>query len=157
MLTNYLMEGVQKKLRRTSCGLQQQLRVFGGFLCNLVLLEVMMNPQNQESSNPGNFLSMVKLIARLNVDVANVIMEKAPKNAIYTSPTIQKEVLHILANKVRKKIREKIGEAKFCILIDEARDVSHKEQMAIVLRFVDLDGFLRERFFSSSARYRHCY
>ena len=31
--------------------------------------------------------------------------------------------------------------------VDEARDESKNEQMAIVLRFVDKDGFVRERFF----------
>jgi hypothetical protein len=36
---------------------------------------------------------------------------------------------------------------KFCILVDEARDESKNEQMAIILRFVDKDSFIRERFF----------
>jgi hypothetical protein len=87
------------------------------------------------------------LMGRLNVDIDDVVLEKDPKNAKYTSPTIQKEILHILANKVRKKICEEVRDAKFCILIDEAKDASNKEQMAIVLRFVDIQGFLRERFF----------
>jgi hypothetical protein len=65
----------------------------------------------------------------------------------YISPTIQKEILHIIASKVRDAIREEIGDAKFCIIIDETRDESKKEQMAIILRFVDKDGFLNERFF----------
>ncbi|KAH9722523.1 DUF4371 domain-containing protein [Citrus sinensis] len=50
----------------------------------------------------------------------------------------------ILANKVREKIHEEIGDAKYCILVDEAKDESRKEQMALVLRFVDNDGFIRE-------------
>ncbi|QHN93534.1 Zinc finger MYM-type protein [Arachis hypogaea] len=60
---------------------------------------------------------------------------------------IEKEILHVLATMVRNSIRKDIGDAKFCIIIDEARDESKKEQMAIVLRFVDVDGFVRERFF----------
>ncbi|XP_050242162.1 uncharacterized protein LOC126691132 [Quercus robur] len=68
-------------------------------------------------------------------------------NAKYTSPTIQKEILHILASNVRNAIREEIGDAKFCILVDEARDESKREQMAIILRFVDKEGFIKERFF----------
>ena len=40
-----------------------------------------------------------------------------------------------------------MGDSKFCILVDEAIDVSHKEQMAIVLRFVDVHGVIRERYF----------
>ncbi|XP_034920185.2 uncharacterized protein [Populus alba] len=87
-------------------------------------------------------------MGRLNVDIDDVVLEKAPKNAKYTSPTIQKEILHILANKVRKKICEEVRDAKFCILVDEAKDASNKEQMAIVLRFVDIQGFVRECFFS---------
>ncbi|XP_047314353.1 zinc finger MYM-type protein 1-like [Impatiens glandulifera] len=77
----------------------------------------------------------------------NSVLEKAPRNATYTSPTIQKEILHIFANKVRKNIREEIGDAKFCILVNEAKDISNKEQMSIILRFVDCLGILRERFF----------
>ncbi|XP_016185695.1 uncharacterized protein LOC107627370 [Arachis ipaensis] len=44
-------------------------------------------------------------------------------------------------------VRKDIGDAKFCIIIDEVRDESKKEQMAIVLRFVDVDDFVRERLF----------
>ena len=74
-------------------------------------------------------------------------MENASGNAKYTSPTIQKEILHILASNVRNAIREEIGDAKFCILIDEARDGSKREQMAIILRFVDKKGFIKKCFF----------
>ena len=49
--------------------------------------------------------------------------------------------------KVMNAIGEEIGDAKFCIIVDEARDESVREQMAIVLRFVNKDGFVRERFF----------
>ncbi|XP_059434367.1 uncharacterized protein LOC132167413 [Corylus avellana] len=75
------------------------------------------------------------------------VIAKAPKNASYTSPTIQKEILHVFSTKVKEAIRDEIGDAKFCIIVDEARDESMKEQMAIVLRFVDKNGFVRERFF----------
>ena len=62
------------------------------------------------------------------------------------SPKIQKDIFHV-SNKVKKEIREQIGDSKFCIIVDEARDESTKDQVAIVLRFVDKDGFIRERFF----------
>ncbi|XP_075479508.1 uncharacterized protein LOC142520409 [Primulina tabacum] len=68
------------------------------------------------------------------------ILEKATKNAKYTSAEIQREILKIIAGIVRDKIREEIGETKFCILVDEAIDESNKEQMAIILRYVDRDG-----------------
>jgi hypothetical protein len=90
---------------------------------------------------------LVKLVSTYDHRVAEVVLENARQNAKYTSPTIQKEILHIIASKVRDAIREEIGDAKFCIIIDEARDESKKEQMAIILRFIDKDGFLKERFF----------
>ena len=69
------------------------------------------------------------------------IMTKAPKNATCTSPQIQKEILYVISTKVKKAIKEEIGDAKFCILVDEARDESMKEQMVVVLRNVDTNGF----------------
>jgi hypothetical protein len=71
----------------------------------------------------------------------------APKFAKYTSHTIQKEILHVIASKVQNTIHEDIGDFKFCIIVDEARDESKRKQMTIVLRFVDKDGFIQERFF----------
>ena len=32
-------------------------------------------------------------------------------------------------------------------MVDEEKDASNKEQMEIVLRFIDVQGFLQERFF----------
>ena len=48
---------------------------------------------------------------------------------------------------MRNKIRKELGDGKFCILVDEALDESDKEQMAIILRYVDCDGYIREPFF----------
>ena len=41
----------------------------------------------------------------------------------------------------QKAIRKEIGDAKFCLIVDEACDESMNEQMAIVIRFVDKDDF----------------
>ncbi|XP_061347704.1 uncharacterized protein LOC133293184 [Gastrolobium bilobum] len=64
-----------------------------------------------------------------------------------SSDSIIKEILHVFSEKVKKTIREEISNAKFCLIVDEVSDVSKKEHMAIVLRFVDKDDFIRERFF----------
>ncbi|XP_044337659.1 zinc finger MYM-type protein 1-like [Triticum aestivum] len=98
------------------------------------------------SKNQGNFLEMVKILALYNKDVAGVVLENAPCNAKYTSGEVQKEVVGILALEVQKAIREEIGNAKFCIMVDEARDESKKEQMAVVLRFANKEAEIIERF-----------
>ena len=74
--------------------------------------------------------------------------EKAPKNATYTSPKIQKEILHVYLAKVEKAILEETCNAKFCIMVDKARDESMKEQMAMIFRYVDTEGFVKECFLS---------
>ncbi|XP_026428883.1 zinc finger MYM-type protein 1-like [Papaver somniferum] len=103
--------------------------------------------ESKSSRNRGNFIELLKFSATLNENVKSVVLENAPGNAKYTSPSVQKEILSIISNRVRSKIRKEIGNAKYCILVDESRDASKKEQMVIVLRYVDMYGCVQERFF----------
>ena len=98
------------------------------------------------SLNRGNFFESLGIVTIWNEKVAEII-EKTPKYATYTSPRIQKEILHVFSAKVKKAIQEEIGDAKFCIMVDEARDESMKEQMDVFFRYVDVEGFVKERFF----------
>ena len=41
---------------------------------------------------------------------------------------------------------------KFCLIVDEALDKSRREQITIIIRFVDINEFIREYFF----RYNAC-
>ncbi|XP_030974350.1 uncharacterized protein LOC115994366 [Quercus lobata] len=87
------------------------------------------------SSNRGNFFESLGIVTFWNEKVAKII-EKTPKNATYTSPRIQKEILHVFLAKVKKAIWEEIGDAKFCVMIDETRDESMKEKMAMVFGYI---------------------
>ncbi|KAJ4747360.1 zinc finger MYM-type-like protein [Rhynchospora pubera] len=102
--------------------------------------------ESSKSKNQGCFLEMIKLLAHYNKEVNGVVLDNAPKNAKYTSHEVQKEILNVFSRKVQTAIRDEIGNGKFCLIVDESRDESKKEQMAIVIRFVDKDGFIRERF-----------
>ena len=102
--------------------------------------------KSSTSVNRGNLLEILDVVASYDKKVAEVIA-KAPKNETYISPQIQKQILHVFSMKVMNAIREEIGDAKFCIVVDETRDESVREQMAVILRFVDKDGFILERFF----------
>ncbi|XP_016199761.1 uncharacterized protein LOC107640775 [Arachis ipaensis] len=103
--------------------------------------------ESSGSLNRENLIELIKLLTSCNQNVNNVVLENAPGNAQYISPGVQKDILHIFARKVRATIREEIGDSKFCIIIDEARDESKREQMSVVLRFVDKHGWVQERFF----------
>ncbi|XP_070012323.1 uncharacterized protein [Nicotiana sylvestris] len=63
-----------------------------------------------------------------------------------TSPDIQKDIVNSFAKETVKEIIEDLNEDFFGILVDESKDVSHKEQMALVLRYVNEKGELIERF-----------
>jgi hypothetical protein len=45
--------------------------------------------------------------------------------------------MHVFANKVKKLIHGEVKTIKFCIVDDEAVDATNKEQIAIILRYVD--------------------
>jgi hypothetical protein len=54
--------------------------------------------ESVDSTNYENFLEILNLMFSYNEQIAEVIAE-APKNASYTSPIIQKEILHIFQPK----------------------------------------------------------
>ena len=63
-------------------------------------------------------------------------MENAPKNNQMVSQVIQKDIVHSFAHEVLKSIMEEINHGVFGLMVDESADVSNKEKMAVVFRFV---------------------
>jgi hypothetical protein len=66
-----------------------------------------------------------------------LLMSCVQKNAKMTSGTIQKELANCCAEAVTHAIKEEMGDCLFSILVDESCDISVKEQMTIVVRFVN--------------------
>ncbi|CAN1254764.1 Zinc finger MYM-type protein 1 [Linum perenne] len=103
-----------------------------------------------ESNNKGLFLELLKFYSRGREHIQSVVMHNAPKNLQMTSPDIQKDIIHALTAETTKLIVKDIGDDVFSILVYEARDVSIKEQMAMVLHYVDKTGSVVERFLGIS-------
>ncbi|XP_039802977.1 zinc finger MYM-type protein 1-like [Panicum virgatum] len=72
--------------------------------------------------------------------------EKGSKYCQMLSPHIQKDLTKACAEEVTAVIMDEIRGRHFSVLIDESRDVSIKEQMAMILRFVNDEGKIVERF-----------
>jgi hypothetical protein len=97
------------------------------------------------SLNKGNFLKFLDWYKQRNDEVRKYFDELCLKNAKMTSGTIQKELANCCAEAVTQAIKEEIGDCLFSVLVDESRDISVKEQMAIVVRFVNKKGEVIER------------
>ncbi|RID65633.1 hypothetical protein BRARA_D00817 [Brassica rapa] len=102
--------------------------------------------EKEEDANKGNFLQLLRYIGEQNDAISKIILKNAPGNNQMISSKIQKDIVHSFAEEVRQAILEEIGHGVFGLLVDESADVSHKEQMGVVFRFVDKRGAIKERF-----------
>ena len=101
--------------------------------------------ENACSLRPGKFYALLDLIARHD-PVVKTHLDELPRNAKYTSPQIQNNLLSIMGNITLEKICTEVREAQyFSLLVDETKDVSKVEQMSIVVRYA-LGGSIFERF-----------
>ncbi|XP_028071837.1 uncharacterized protein LOC114274165 [Camellia sinensis] len=89
--------------------------------------------ESENSSNQGNFLELLKFLVDHNEDFKVAALSNAPQNLKLTSPDIQKDIVNVAAFKTINVIIRDLGDALFSILIDEARDISIKEQMVVVI------------------------
>ena len=61
------------------------------------------------------------------------------KNATYTSPDIQNQVIDVLGDHILEKVLTKVKKAQyFSLIADEVTDSSNKEQLGLVLRYVNV-------------------
>ncbi|XP_071718978.1 uncharacterized protein [Rutidosis leptorrhynchoides] len=102
--------------------------------------------EKEDSIKKGNFLELLHWLADQCEKIGHVVLKKAPRNSQMKCSSIQKDIVRATAVEVEKAIAKEIGNEFFSILVDESRDVSCKEQMSLVLRFVSSEGAVVERF-----------
>ena len=91
--------------------------------------------ESSTSLNRGNFLEMIDWYKDKN-EIVRKAFSRGSMNCKMTSPNIQKDIARCCAEEIVDVIMGEIKDRKFSILIDESRDISVKEQMAVMLRYV---------------------
>ncbi|XP_074324678.1 uncharacterized protein LOC141661566 [Apium graveolens] len=105
------------------------------------------NDKSSTSIRKGNFLEILSWYSLRNIDVGKVVKQNAPVNHQLTSLYIRKQIVGGCASETTKAIISDIADKYFSLLLDEARDNSVKEQMVVIIRYVNNLGDNLERFF----------
>lgn len=93
-------------------------------------------------SNKGNFWAILELISKSD-KILKKHLETAKKNAVYTSKTVQNELITIIGEQIRKTITSALdGENPFfSIIADEVTDhYKNEEVLSVCLRILDDDA-----------------
>lgn len=90
-----------------------------------------------------NFLGLVEMIARFD-PVLCEHTRRIKDNEIadhYLGKNMQNEFIQLLGNEVLQKIIKAVRDARYCsVILDCTPDISHQEQMTVILRCVEIVG-----------------
>ena len=100
--------------------------------------------RGDKDEKDGNFMQVLKLKSEDNPARSDWLLRTHPK---HTSHQIQDEVLGIMADHVIAKLSSSIHDAPYIsVMSDETTDISNKEQMTVVIRWVTADFEVHEEF-----------
>ncbi|XP_030759798.1 zinc finger MYM-type protein 1-like [Sitophilus oryzae] len=87
--------------------------------------------------NRGNFLNIIELLSIYD-PVLKELLSKDKKCVKYLSPTIQNEIINLLANEVKTELISQINESPFfSVIMDTTQDISKIDQVSFVVRYAD--------------------
>ena len=103
------------------------------------------DPRNPSLS--GNFQALLEVRIDSGDQTLKHHLETAPRNATYVSKTIQNEMITTVGAIIVNNLSQEIRDSKyFSIMSDEAADISNKENLSVVIRFLDSTKEVREEF-----------
>ena len=89
-------------------------------------------------ANDGNFRMLLRFRIQSGDHALQKHLENAPGNALYTSKQVQNAILLDMASMTKGDIAQRVCRSEiWSLLADETTDCSNREQMALVVRYVD--------------------
>ena len=103
------------------------------------------DPSNE--SLQGSFQALLYFRVDSGDQVLQEPLETSAQNATYVTKTIQNEMINTVGKYIIDNLSREIRESKyFSVIADEAADISNKENLSIVVRFVDNNQTICEEF-----------
>ena len=89
--------------------------------------------------NKGKFFSIIQFVPKYETALDKLL--QLPKGSLkYLNPLIQNELISVLAEEVLRDIKSELQSAPFLtIILDTTQDVSKKDQLNRVFRYVKID------------------
>ena len=101
------------------------------------------NNQKLYQSSNGNFLGLIEMLAEFDPIIQEHV-HRITNDEIhfhYLGSRIQNEIILLLASTIKSELVRKIKQAKyFLVILDCTPDISHQEQMSMILRYVDVSS-----------------
>ena len=109
--------------------------------------EEMIDSGTGTDRNPGDFIAFLHEIAQYCPELENHLKNPLMKNAIYTSPKSQNEMIDVIwINTIQEQLINEIKDAKFHVVIADEVTSLNDELLSICFRYVDGQKDIREVF-----------
>ncbi|KAM3858201.1 zinc finger MYM-type protein 1 [Diretmus argenteus] len=93
------------------------------------------NDEGESSSNRGNYIELLHLIASKDANLASHLASSTVFTG--TSNRIQNDLIEAIADVLREDIKEELSVAQFiAVEVDESTDITNKAQLSVILRYV---------------------
>ena len=94
--------------------------------------------ESEQSHNRGLYREVVAWGAEKDPVLADHLLE-SPENAHYLSPMSQNDQIRCVGEEIKKEVVRRTKKAKaFSVLMDETTDLSNKEQVGVLVRYLSV-------------------
>ena len=107
-------------------------------LSMVIVIVIHMEGVQAASTDQGNFCVFLNFCISAGDTILRDHLQNTARNATYTSPNIQNQLIGILGDHICNAILRKVRSSLcYTLIADEVTDCSNKEQLGILIRYVE--------------------